>query len=151
MYEWHHYLYSVFGGDLILSLRLLKEVGMNKKIDYLWYCCFDFDTFSFFSFSNCPLWVWNCYGSAMQNWSNALWKKASFLSGCGTHLVMNEVKLVDSSHGDWQTDRVSLEKQRKDRNYIMVSLWTVSSSTDSPKSCNSGIKLTVFDFKIHVK
>ncbi|KAE8283248.1 5-hydroxytryptamine receptor 3A [Larimichthys crocea] len=58
-----------------------------------------------FAADRCPV--------ALQTWA---------IDGCGTHLVMNEVKLVDSSHGDWQTDRVSLEKQRKDRNYIMVDL-----------------------------
>ncbi|TKS92011.1 5-hydroxytryptamine receptor 3A [Collichthys lucidus] len=58
-----------------------------------------------FAADRCPV--------AIQTWA---------IDGCGTYLVMDEVKLVDSSHGDWQTDRVSLKKQRKDRNYIMVDL-----------------------------
>lgn len=44
-----------------------------------------------------------------------------FHSGCGSNLVLNEVKMIDSGHGDWETDRVTLQKKRDDRNYIMVS------------------------------
>ncbi|KAM4531357.1 ligand-gated cation channel ZACN [Odontesthes bonariensis] len=42
--------------------------------------------------------------------------------GCGTDLVLGKVKMVDSSHGDWETNFVSLRKQRDDRNFIMVGL-----------------------------
>ena len=43
------------------------------------------------------------------------------MSGCGTELVLGDVRMVDSTHGDWKTDFVSLQKKRNDRNYIMVS------------------------------
>ncbi|XP_072224559.1 5-hydroxytryptamine receptor 3A-like [Leuresthes tenuis] len=42
--------------------------------------------------------------------------------GCGTDLVLGELKMVDGSHGDWQTDFAALRKQRDDRNFIMVGL-----------------------------
>nr|XP_019949792.1 PREDICTED: 5-hydroxytryptamine receptor 3A-like [Paralichthys olivaceus] len=50
---------------------------------------------------------------AIQTWS---------IDGCGTELALGNLKMVDSTHGDWKTDSVSLLKQRDDRNYIMVSL-----------------------------
>ncbi|XP_037544328.1 zinc-activated ligand-gated ion channel-like [Nematolebias whitei] len=47
----------------------------------------------------------------------------SFSAGdCGTSLHMGDVKMIDGSHGDWQTDFAILKKQRDDRNYIMVGL-----------------------------
>ncbi|XP_061567378.1 zinc-activated ligand-gated ion channel-like [Cololabis saira] len=43
--------------------------------------------------------------------------------GCGAKLIFNEeVKMVDSSHGDWETIYASLRKQRDDRYYIWVEL-----------------------------
>ena len=45
-------------------------------------------------------------------------------AGCGTVLVLGEVKMVDGSHGDWKTDFASLRKQRDDRNFIMVNSCT---------------------------
>ncbi|XP_056256741.1 5-hydroxytryptamine receptor 3A-like [Seriola aureovittata] len=41
---------------------------------------------------------------------------------CGTKLVLGELRMVDGTHGDWETDQVDLQQQRDDRNYIMVSL-----------------------------
>ncbi|XP_062295266.1 5-hydroxytryptamine receptor 3A-like [Scomber scombrus] len=58
-----------------------------------------------FAADECPV--------AIQAWS---------IDGCGTELVLGTVKMVDSTHGDWQTDDVKLQKKRDDRNYIMVSL-----------------------------
>lgn len=44
-----------------------------------------------------------------------------FFSGCGTELILGELRMVDGTHGDWRTDYVDYRKQRDDRNYIMVS------------------------------
>ncbi|XP_022608432.1 5-hydroxytryptamine receptor 3A-like [Seriola dumerili] len=41
---------------------------------------------------------------------------------CGTKLVLGELRMVDGTHGDWETDQVDFQQQRDDRNYIMVSL-----------------------------
>ncbi|XP_075999377.1 5-hydroxytryptamine receptor 3A-like [Genypterus blacodes] len=43
---------------------------------------------------------------------------------CGMTLVLGQVRLVDGSHGDWETIEVGLQKKRHDRNYIMVRLST---------------------------
>ncbi|XP_039980171.1 5-hydroxytryptamine receptor 3A-like [Xiphias gladius] len=58
-----------------------------------------------FAADDCPV--------AIQTWST---------DGCGTALVLGELRMVDSTHGDWKTDGVALQKKRDDRNYIMVSL-----------------------------
>ncbi|XP_044187990.1 5-hydroxytryptamine receptor 3A-like [Thunnus albacares] len=58
-----------------------------------------------FAADECPV--------AIQAWST---------DGCGTELVLGDVRMVDSTHGDWKTDFVSLQKKRNDRNYIMVGL-----------------------------
>ncbi|CAJ1075123.1 -hydroxytryptamine receptor 3A-like [Xyrichtys novacula] len=50
---------------------------------------------------------------AIQTWAT---------DGCGTSLDFFDVKMVDGGHGDWETNYVSLEKQRDDRNYIKVGL-----------------------------
>uniref|UniRef100_UPI0037E77518 5-hydroxytryptamine receptor 3A-like n=1 Tax=Semicossyphus pulcher TaxID=241346 RepID=UPI0037E77518 len=42
--------------------------------------------------------------------------------GCGTSLEFYYLKVVDGTHGDWQTTYVSLEKQSISRNYIKVGL-----------------------------
>lgn len=47
--------------------------------------------------------------------------QAVFHSGCGTQLKLGHLKMVDSSHGDWQTENVSLENRGDNRNYIKVS------------------------------
>ncbi|CAG5897839.1 unnamed protein product [Menidia menidia] len=44
------------------------------------------------------------------------------IDDCGTSLVMGEIKMVDGSHGDWKTDFAVLQKQRDDRNFILVGL-----------------------------
>ncbi|XP_017280905.1 zinc-activated ligand-gated ion channel-like [Kryptolebias marmoratus] len=41
---------------------------------------------------------------------------------CGTGLRLGDVRMIDGSHGDWQTDFATLKKQRDDRNYITVGL-----------------------------
>ncbi|XP_034567335.1 5-hydroxytryptamine receptor 3A-like [Notolabrus celidotus] len=43
-------------------------------------------------------------------------------NGCGTKMDFIFVKMVDGTHGDWQTDYASLEKQGDDRDYIKVGL-----------------------------
>ncbi|KAJ3601519.1 hypothetical protein NHX12_032487 [Muraenolepis orangiensis] len=58
-----------------------------------------------FSYDLCPV--------AIEAWS---W------DDCGMELKLGRVYLVDGSHGDWQTDAVSLQKKGDSRNYIMVSL-----------------------------
>lgn len=42
-------------------------------------------------------------------------------SGCGTELELGYVKMVDGSHGDWETISVSWKTQSSSRNYIWVS------------------------------
>lgn len=44
----------------------------------------------------------------------------SLRSGCGTNLRLGALKMVDGTHGDWQTESANYQKQRDDRNYIMV-------------------------------
>lgn len=44
----------------------------------------------------------------------------SLRSGCGTDLTLGTLKMVDGTHGDWQTENANYQKQRDDRNYIMV-------------------------------
>ncbi|XP_035037521.2 5-hydroxytryptamine receptor 3A [Hippoglossus stenolepis] len=58
-----------------------------------------------FAADECPV--------AIQAWS---------VDGCGTELELGHLRSVDSTHGDWKTDRVDYQKKRDDRNYIMVSL-----------------------------
>ncbi|XP_050930050.1 5-hydroxytryptamine receptor 3A [Lates calcarifer] len=58
-----------------------------------------------FAADECPV--------AIQTWTH---------DGCGTELEFGELKMVDGTHGDWQTDSVALQKKRDDRNYIMVGL-----------------------------
>ncbi|XP_040918608.1 5-hydroxytryptamine receptor 3A-like [Toxotes jaculatrix] len=58
-----------------------------------------------FAADECPV--------AIQTWS---------ARGCGTELLLGDLKMVDSDHGDWKTDNVALQKMRDDRNYIMVAL-----------------------------
>ncbi|XP_041813361.1 5-hydroxytryptamine receptor 3A-like [Chelmon rostratus] len=58
-----------------------------------------------FAADECPV--------AIQTWST---------DGCGTELAFGELRMIDGTHGDWKTDYVSLQKQRDDRNYIMVAL-----------------------------
>ncbi|XP_056871657.1 5-hydroxytryptamine receptor 3A-like isoform X3 [Takifugu flavidus] len=58
-----------------------------------------------FAFDECPV--------AIQAWTN---------DGCGTDLNLGTLKMVDGTHGDWQTESADYQKQRDDRNYIMVSL-----------------------------
>ncbi|XP_032393900.1 5-hydroxytryptamine receptor 3A [Etheostoma spectabile] len=60
-----------------------------------------------FASDKCPV--------AIQTWSK---------DGCGTELVFGKVILIDSNHGDWQTDSVALQQHigREDRNYILVGL-----------------------------
>uniref|UniRef100_A0A8D3B6K1 5-hydroxytryptamine receptor 3A-like n=1 Tax=Scophthalmus maximus TaxID=52904 RepID=A0A8D3B6K1_SCOMX len=50
---------------------------------------------------------------AIQSWS---------IDGCGSELALGDLKMVDSTHGDWKTDSVYLQKKRDDRNYILVAL-----------------------------
>lgn len=45
----------------------------------------------------------------------------SLRSGCGTDLKLGDLKMVDGTHGDWQTEDADYQKQRDDRNYIRVS------------------------------
>lgn len=42
-------------------------------------------------------------------------------SGCGTELELGWLKMVDGSHGDWQTVSVGWQQQSSLRNYIWVS------------------------------
>ncbi|XP_070836824.1 5-hydroxytryptamine receptor 3A-like [Chaetodon trifascialis] len=58
-----------------------------------------------FAADECPV--------AIQTWST---------DGCGTELILGDLKMVDGTHGDWRTDSVLFQKQRDDRNYIMVAL-----------------------------
>ncbi|KAM9346647.1 5-hydroxytryptamine receptor 3A-like [Symphorus nematophorus] len=58
-----------------------------------------------FAADDCPV--------AIQTWAT---------DGCGTELVLGNLRLADGTHGDWQTERVVFQKKRDDRNYIMVSL-----------------------------
>ncbi|KAG7242836.1 hypothetical protein INR49_018091 [Caranx melampygus] len=58
-----------------------------------------------FAADECPV--------AIQTWTNG---------GCGTEMVLGDLKMVDSTHGDWQTDYVDYQQLREDRNYIMVAL-----------------------------
>lgn len=44
----------------------------------------------------------------------------SLRSGCGTDLKLGTLKMVDGTHGDWQTESADYQKQGDDRNYIMV-------------------------------
>ncbi|XP_047428306.1 5-hydroxytryptamine receptor 3A-like [Mugil cephalus] len=79
---------------------LLHNVIINAEIN-----C-EINLFNYpFAADECPV--------AIQTWSTG---------GCGSNLVLNELKTVDSTHGDWETGRVTLEKKRNDRNYIMVEL-----------------------------
>lgn len=50
---------------------------------------------------------------AIQSWS---------ADGCGTTLDFDYVKMVDGTHGDWQTEYAELDKQGNDRNFIKVGL-----------------------------
>ncbi|XP_053194893.1 5-hydroxytryptamine receptor 3A-like [Scomber japonicus] len=58
-----------------------------------------------FAADECPV--------AIQAWS---------IDECGTELLLGDVWMVDSTHGDWETVNVELLKKRTDRNYILVSL-----------------------------
>ncbi|XP_037649315.1 5-hydroxytryptamine receptor 3A-like isoform X1 [Sebastes umbrosus] len=58
-----------------------------------------------FASDECPV--------AIQTWSK---------DGCGTDLVFNRLKMVDGSHGDWQTEDINLDQKRDDRNFIRVAL-----------------------------
>ncbi|XP_076608338.1 5-hydroxytryptamine receptor 3A-like [Chaetodon auriga] len=58
-----------------------------------------------FAADECPV--------AIQAWS---------ADGCGTELLLGDLMMVDGTHGDWKTDSVIFQKQRDDRNYIMVAL-----------------------------
>ncbi|XP_077939846.1 5-hydroxytryptamine receptor 3A isoform X2 [Gasterosteus aculeatus] len=58
-----------------------------------------------FASDKCPV--------AIQGWSRR---------GCGTNLVFGELKTVIGSSGDWETGNATLERQRSDRNYILVPL-----------------------------
>ena len=48
--------------------------------------------------------------------------------GCGTELLLGDLKNVGNSHGDWQTEHAFYARiiNRNDRNYIMVSPLTSS-------------------------
>ncbi|XP_037332581.2 5-hydroxytryptamine receptor 3A-like [Pungitius pungitius] len=59
-----------------------------------------------FASDKCPV--------AIQGWSGR--------TGCGTHLVFDQLKPILGSSGDWSTDNATLQRQRSDRNYILVSL-----------------------------
>ncbi|KAL6102991.1 uncharacterized protein ACO6RY_02493 [Pungitius sinensis] len=59
-----------------------------------------------FASDQCPV--------AIQGWSGR--------TGCGTHLVFDQLKPILGTSGDWSTDNATLQKQRGDRNYILVSL-----------------------------
>ncbi|XP_007556377.1 zinc-activated ligand-gated ion channel [Poecilia formosa] len=41
---------------------------------------------------------------------------------CGISIKVDQVRLADSSRGDWETEEVKLGKKREDRNFIDVSL-----------------------------
>ncbi|KAF3700122.1 5-hydroxytryptamine receptor 3A [Channa argus] len=58
-----------------------------------------------FAADECPV--------AIQTWS---------FDGCGTQLTLGELLVIDSSHGDWQTESAELQQNNENRNYIMVSL-----------------------------
>ncbi|XP_071329643.1 5-hydroxytryptamine receptor 3A-like [Trachinotus anak] len=58
-----------------------------------------------FAADECPV--------AIQTWA---------AGGCGTELVLGDLRMVDGNHGDWKTDYVDFRKQRDDRNYIIVAL-----------------------------
>ncbi|XP_028268395.1 5-hydroxytryptamine receptor 3A-like [Parambassis ranga] len=86
---------------LVLSDGTVKHnVTINAEIN-----C-EINLFNYpFAGDECPV--------AIQTWSS---------EGCGTQLKLGHLKMVDSSHGDWQTENVSLENQGEGRNYIKVSL-----------------------------
>ncbi|XP_042361592.1 5-hydroxytryptamine receptor 3A-like [Plectropomus leopardus] len=50
---------------------------------------------------------------AIQTWTK---------DGCGTLLNFDDLRMVDGTHGDWETYGVDLLNQREDRNYILVGL-----------------------------
>ncbi|XP_034750620.1 5-hydroxytryptamine receptor 3A-like [Etheostoma cragini] len=60
-----------------------------------------------FASDKCPV--------AIQTWSK---------DGCGTELAFGKVILINSNHGDWQTDSVAIEQHvsQDNRKYIMVAL-----------------------------
>ncbi|KAK2893781.1 hypothetical protein Q8A73_016265 [Channa argus] len=58
-----------------------------------------------FAADECPV--------AIQTWS---------FDGCGTQLTLGELLVIDSSHGDWQTESAELQQNNENRNYIMVSI-----------------------------
>ncbi|KAL7379429.1 hypothetical protein ABVT39_027398 [Epinephelus coioides] len=57
--------------------------------------------------------AWDACPVAIQTWSD---------DGCGTRLEFDKLKMVDGTHGDWQTDDVFLARQTDERNYILVQL-----------------------------
>lgn len=44
-----------------------------------------------------------------------------FFAECGISIQVDQVKLAETTHGDWETEEVRLGKKREDRNYIDVS------------------------------
>ncbi|XP_029292856.1 5-hydroxytryptamine receptor 3A-like [Cottoperca gobio] len=88
--------------ELLVSSNgtLQHSVIINAKVD----CEVNLFNYPFAS-DECPV--------AIQSWSK---------ENCGTELVFDQLKMVDGSHGDWQTDYVEFQKKGDDRNYIMVSL-----------------------------
>ncbi|XP_070780086.1 5-hydroxytryptamine receptor 3A-like [Enoplosus armatus] len=58
-----------------------------------------------FAADSCPV--------AIQSWST---------EGCGTQLEFGHLKVIDGTHGDWQTESALLQKQRDDRHYLLVIL-----------------------------
>ncbi|XP_049417388.1 zinc-activated ligand-gated ion channel-like isoform X2 [Epinephelus fuscoguttatus] len=57
--------------------------------------------------------AWDACPVAIQTWSD---------DGCGTLLEFEQLKMVDGTHGDWQTDNAFLARQTDERNYILVQL-----------------------------
>lgn len=55
--------------------------------------------------------------------------KILFYSECVTTLILDQVRSLDGSTGDWQTTYARLKKQREDRNFIAVSLSTCMKAT----------------------
>ncbi|KAM9394365.1 ligand-gated cation channel ZACN-like isoform 2-T2 [Pholidichthys leucotaenia] len=88
--------------DLVVNFdgTVVHNVTINANVN-----C-EINLFNYpFAADSCPV--------AIQSWS---------LYGCGTVLDFDEIKMVDSSHGDWETTDVTLLRQRDDRYYIQVSL-----------------------------
>ncbi|XP_024920453.1 5-hydroxytryptamine receptor 3A-like isoform X2 [Cynoglossus semilaevis] len=94
MHQYSNDLLLFSNGTLVHTVIIMAEVNCEVNL-------FNYP----FAEDACPV--------AIQTWA---------VAGCGTSLRLGNLKMIDSSHGDWETLGVSFEKQSEDQNYIWVLL-----------------------------